>query len=116
VRETLDIMMYLYLGIAIVAEVFATSFLKKTDGFTVLWPSVLVIIGYLCAFYFLSLTLKTMHVGVMYAIWCGLGSVLIAIAGVIFYNQKIDLAGSLGIALILLGVIVINLFSKTVTD
>lgn len=109
-------MVYLYLSIAIVAEVFATTLLKKTDGFTVLVPSLLVVGGYLCAFYFLSLTLKTMHVGIVYAIWSGLGIVLIAIAGVFIYNQKIDAAGLFGIALILLGVFVINLFSKTVAD
>ena len=109
-------MVYLYLGIAIVAEVFATTLLKKTDGFTVLIPSFLVVTGYLCAFYFLSLTLKTMHVGIVYAIWSGLGIVLIAIAGIFIYHQKIDAAGMFGIALILLGVFVINLFSKTVVD
>jgi small multidrug resistance pump len=109
-------MIYLYLSVAIVAEVFATTLLKKTNGFTVLMPSLLVAGAYLCAFYFLSLTLKTMHIGIVYAIWSGLGIVLIAIAGVFLYHQKIDAAGIFGIALILLGVFVINLFSKTVVD
>lgn len=106
-------MNYLYLGIAIVAEVMATTMLKKAEAFTNIVPSLIVVGGYLCAFYFLSLTLKSMHLGIVYAIWSGLGMVLIAIAGKIFYQQEIDAAGILGIAFILMGVLVINLFSKS---
>lgn len=105
-------MTYLYLGVAIASEVIATTMLKKTESFTVLIPSLFVIGGYSCAFYFLSLTLKTMQVGIAYAIWCGLGMILILIAGMVLYKQKIDAAGILGITLILFGVLIINLFSK----
>jgi len=105
-------MTYLYLGIAVIAEVMATTLLKKTEGFTILIPSLLVVGIYCCAFYFLSLTLKTMHVGIAYAIWCGLGMILVLIAGIVLYKQTIDVAGILGITLILLGILVINLFSK----
>lgn len=108
-------MHYFYLGIAIIAEVMATTMLKKADGFTILVPSVLVIMGYMCAFYFLSLTVKTMHLGIVYAIWAGVGIVLVAIAGIILHQQKIDGPGILGISLILIGVLVINLFSKSTT-
>ena len=106
-------MAYLYLGIAIITEVIATSFLKKAEGFTVVIPSFIVVSGYACAFYFLSLTLKTVPIGIAYAIWAGFGMVLIVIVGLVFYEQKLDLAAFLGIALIISGVVIINMFSTT---
>lgn len=103
---------YLYLVIAIIAEIVATSSLKASEQFTKLWPSVLVVIGYLTAFYFLSLTLKRMDIGIVYALWSGIGIVLVSLVGVFLYKQKLDLAAILGMALIIAGVVVINLFSK----
>jgi len=105
---------YLYLSIAILAEVIATSALKVSEEFTKLGPSVVVIIGYGIAFYFLSLVLKTIPVGIAYAIWSGIGIVLIAVAGAIFFKQIPDTPALIGMGLIILGVVVINVFSKTV--
>ena len=107
-------MTYLYLAIAIVAEVIATSFLKSCEGFTRLTPSILVIIGYSVAFYFLSLTLRSMSVGVVYAIWCGAGIVLVSVIAWLLFGQKLDAPAIAGIVLIIAGVAVINLFSKSV--
>lgn len=107
-------MTYLYLTIAIVAEVIATSFLKSCEGFTRLTPSILVIIGYSVAFYFLSLTLRSMSVGVVYAIWCGAGIVLVSVIAWLLFGQKLDAPAIAGIVLIIAGVAVINLFSKSV--
>lgn len=104
---------YLYLGVAIVAEVIATTALRASGGFTQLWPSVISIAGYVVAFYFLSLTLKTMPVGVAYAIWSGVGIVLISLAGWLIYKQLLDLPAIVGMGLIMAGVVVINLFSKS---
>ena len=102
---------YLYLAIAIVAEVIATTALKAVDGFSKPLPLILVVIGYGIAFWMLSLVMKTIPVGVTYAIWSGLGIVLISIAGLLIYGQKLDLAALLGMALIIAGVLVIQLFS-----
>jgi small multidrug resistance pump len=107
-------MPWFYLIIAIISEVAATSALKETEGFTRLIPSIIVVAGYTVAFYFLSLTLRTFPVGIVYAIWSGVGIVLIAIAGWIIYQQKLDLAALAGIGLIIAGVIVINVFSRSV--
>jgi multidrug transporter EmrE-like cation transporter len=104
---------YLFLAIAIVAEVIATSALKATDGFTQLIPSVIVVLGYAAAFFFLSLTLRTIPVGIAYATWSGAGIVLVAAIGQTFLNQRIDLAGYVGIAFIVVGVLIVNLVSKT---
>jgi small multidrug resistance pump len=104
---------YLYLGVAILAEVIATTALRASDGFTQLWPSIISIAGYVVAFYFLSLTLRTMPVGVAYALWSGVGIVLISLAGWVIYKQLLDLPALIGMGLIMAGVIVINLFSKT---
>jgi small multidrug resistance pump len=101
------------LGVAIVAEVIATSALKASDGFSRLWPSVLVVVGYAVAFYCLSLVLRAIPVGVAYAIWSGLGIVLITLVAFVLYGQKIDLAGLIGMGLIVAGVLVLNLFSKS---
>ena len=102
---------WLFLGIAIVAEVTATSALKASEGFSRLWPSAVVVLGYGVAFYFLSLTLRTVPVGVAYAIWSGLGVVLVALLSWWLFGQKLDLAALLGMGLIVAGVLVMNLFS-----
>lgn len=102
---------YLYLAIAIVAEVIATTALKAVDGFSKPLPLPLVVIGYGIAFWMLSLVMKSIPVGVTYAIWSGLGIVLISIASLLLYDQKLDLAALLGIGLIIAGVLVIQLFS-----
>lgn len=102
---------WLFLAVAIVAEVAATSALKASEGFSQLLPSVIVVIGYAAAFYFLSLTLKAIPVGVAYAIWAGLGIVLVAAIGWILYGQKLDVWGFVGMGLILSGVLVLNLLS-----
>ncbi|MCO5118242.1 MAG: multidrug efflux SMR transporter [Burkholderiaceae bacterium] len=104
-----------FLCVAIVAEVVATSALKASDGFSNWLPSVIVIVGYAIAFYFLSLTLRTIPVGVAYAIWSGLGVVLITAVGWIVFGQKLDLPALAGMGLIVAGVLVMNLFSKTAT-
>ena len=104
---------YLALGIAIVAEVVATTALKGSDSFTRWLPSVLAVAGYAIAFYFLSITLRSMPTGIAYAIWAGLGIVLIAIASFVIYRQTIDLPGLLGMGLIIAGVVVLNVFSKS---
>jgi small multidrug resistance pump len=106
-------MTYLYLALAIVAEVIATSALKASASFTKPLPSVLVVAGYGAAFYFLSLCLRSMSVGVAYAIWSGLGTVLIAAAAAVVYKQVPDGWAILGMALIVAGVVVLNLFSRT---
>lgn len=104
---------YLALGLSIVAEVIGTSALKASEGFTRLWPSVIVALGYATAFYFLSLVLRTIPVGIAYAIWSGLGIVLITLVAFVVYRQTIDLPGLIGMGLIVAGVVVINLFSKS---
>jgi small multidrug resistance pump len=106
-------MNYAFLLAAILFEVIATSALKAAEGFTRPWPSVVVVIGYGLAFYFLSLTLRTIPVGIAYAVWSGIGIVLIALAGWVLYRQSLDWPAILGIGLILAGVMVINLFSET---
>jgi small multidrug resistance pump len=106
---------YLYLTLAIISEVTATSALKATEQFTKLIPSLIVIIGYVISFLFLSLTLKNMHTGIAYAVWSGFGIVLVSIAGWFFYGQKLDLPAVLGISLIIIGALIINISSKTVS-
>ena len=101
----------IFLSIAIVSETIATSALKSSDGFSRLWPSLLVVAGYCAAFYFLSLTLRTIPVGVAYAIWSGVGVVLIALAGWLIHGQRLDAPALIGIALIVAGVVVMNVFS-----
>lgn len=103
---------WLILAIAIAAEVVATSALKASEGFTRLAPSILVVVGYSVAFYGLSLVLKSIPVGVAYAIWSGLGVVLVTLVAWAVYGQRIDLAGLLGMGLIVAGVVVLNLFSN----
>jgi len=105
-------MAYWYLAIAIVAEVVATNALKASDEFTRLVPSLIVIVGYGAAFYFLSLVLQSIPVGIAYAIWAGMGIVLVAIVSAILFKQVPDLPAIIGMALIVSGVIVINVFSN----
>jgi len=106
-------MHWLYLAIAIVAEILGTSFLKASAGFTKPLPSVMVLVGYGVAFFFLSLTLEHIPVGIGYAIWSGAGVTLIAAIGWIWFGEKLDAAAMLGISLIVAGVVVLNVFSKT---
>lgn len=105
---------WIFLCVAIVSEVVATSALKSSEGFTRLWPTLLVVAGYMLAFYFLSLTLRTIPVGVAYAIWAGLGVALIALVSWVIFDQKLDLPAMIGMGLIVSGVIVMNVFSSTV--
>ena len=105
-------MSYLYLLIAIIAETAATLALKSSEGFTVLLPSLIVIIGYGIAFYCLSLTLHEILVGLVYATWSGLGIVLISLGGYLVHKQALDLYAWIGICLIIAGVLCINLLSK----
>lgn len=109
-------MRFLYLLIAIISEVVATSSLKASEGFTKLWPSVFVVIGYALAFYFLSITVKVMPVGITYALWSGIGIILVTIAGIIMYKQIPDTAAIIGMVFITAGVLIINIFSKTTLD
>ena len=105
-------MPYLYLAIAIVAEVIATSFLKQSDGFSKLTPSLVTIAGYAVSFYFLSLSLRDVPTGIAYAIWSGVGIVLIAAIAWIFQGQKLDTPAMIGMGFIITGVAIMNLFSK----
>jgi small multidrug resistance pump len=107
-------MTYVYLALAIVTEVIGTSLLKSTEEFTKTVPSVIVIVCYLLSFWLLTLTLREMAVGVMYAIWFGLGIVLVAAVAAIYYKQVPDLAAMVGMALIIAGVLVIHLFSSSI--
>lgn len=105
-------MAYLLLLVAIVAEVTATSALKQSDGFTRPWPTLVTVAGYGIAFYFLSLTLRTLPTGVAYAIWSGVGIVLVTAVAWIWHGQRLDAAAIVGMALIVAGVLVMNLFSS----
>ena len=104
---------YVYLALAIIAEVIATNALKSSQEFTKLVPSLVVVLGYGSAFYFLSLVLKTIPVGIAYAIWAGMGIVLVAIVAAIIFKQIPDIPAIIGMLLIVCGVVVINVFSKT---
>jgi len=104
---------WVILGIAVLAETVATSAMKSSEGFTRLVPSVIVVIGYAIAFYFLSITLKEIPVGIAYAIWSGIGIVLISLVGWIMFGQKLDTPALIGMALIISGVVVMNVFSKS---
>ena len=107
-------MHYLYLAGAILAEVIATTFLKASNGFTVRGASMATIVGYSMAFYLLALTLKTMPTGIAYAIWSGVGIVLITAIAWLVQGQKLDLPALAGMGLIIAGVIIMNLFSKAI--
>ena len=105
---------WLFLSIAIAAEVVATSALKASDGFSRLWPALLVVAGYGAAFFFLSLTLRVIPIGVAYAVWSGVGIVLITLVAWLLFGQALDTPAILGMALIVAGVVVMNVFSKAV--
>ncbi|WP_332688765.1 SMR family transporter [Bosea sp. (in: a-proteobacteria)] len=107
-------MSYLYLAIAIVSEVIGTSALKASEEFTRLVPSLITLIAFASAFYFLSLTLRTIPVGIAYAIWSGVGIVLISLIALVLFGQKLDTPAVIGMGLIVAGVVVINVFSKAV--
>lgn len=107
------VMTYAALIAAIVCEVIGTSFLQQSQQFTRLVPAVLMAVFYGAAFFLLSITLKTLPVGVAYAIWSGLGIVLISAVGYVFFRQTLDLAAMIGLGLIIAGVVVVNIFSKT---
>ncbi|HHB81468.1 MAG TPA: multidrug efflux SMR transporter [Aliiroseovarius sp.] len=104
---------WLALILAIAAETIATSALNASQQFTRLWPSVLVVVGYSASFWFMALALKTMPVGIVYAIWSGLGIVFIAAIGYVMFGQRLDLPALLGLGLIMSGILVIQLFSST---
>lgn len=104
-------MHWLYLAIAIVSEVIATSALKASDGFTRLTPSMVVVVGYVVAFYCLSLTLRSIPVGIVYAIWSGVGIVLISLVGWLLFGQTLSWAAMLGMAFITVGVVILNVVS-----
>ena len=106
-------MSYLYLGIAIFAEIIATSLLKASEGFTRFVPTVILGVGYFVAFYCLSMALKEIPTGIAYAIWSGVGIVLVALIAWIFQGQRLDLPAMIGMGLIIAGVLVMNLFSTT---
>lgn len=107
---------WVYLGLAIFSEVVATASLKSTEGFTRFVPSIVVLIGYCSAFYFLSLTLDTIPIGVAYAVWSGVGVATITVVSYVLYGQKIDTTGIIGIGLIIAGVVVLRLFSESTVD
>ena len=107
---------WVYLGLGIFSEVVATASLKSTEGFTRFVPSIVVLIGYCSAFYFLSLTLDTIPIGVAYAVWSGVGVATITVVSYVLYGQKIDTTGIIGIGLIIAGVVVLRLFSESTVD
>ena len=102
-----------YLMLAIISEVIATTMLKASDGFSRLYPSIVVVIGYCLSFWALSQVVRVMPLGIAYAIWSGLGIVLVSVAAVFFYQQKLDLPAIVGMTLIIAGVLIINLLSKS---
>jgi small multidrug resistance pump len=104
---------YAYLGFAIMFEVVGTSALKESDAFTKLVPSVIVVVAYAASFMFLALTLRTIPVGIAYALWAGIGIVLIAVIGWAWFKQPLDLPALIGLSLIVAGVVVVNAFSRT---
>lgn len=106
-------MKYLYLLLAIIFEVIGTTVLKSSNGFTVLVPTVISLICYGCSFYFLSVCMQSIPTGVVYAVWSGVGIVLISLFAFIFYKQTLDLAAIMGILMIIGGVLVIRLFSNS---
>ncbi len=104
---------YLFLLLSIASEVIATTALKLSDSFTRLWPSLITVMFYIIAFWSLTISMRTIPTGIIYAVWSGAGIVLISLAGWIIYGQKLDMAALTGIGLIIAGVMVINLFSNS---
>lgn len=107
-------MAFIYLIIAIIAEVIATSAMKASNGFTVLTPSLLTIAGYALAIYCLSLTMKSIPVGITYALWSGAGIVLVSLVGFFYYKQHLDFAALIGLAFMISGILIIHVFSKSI--
>ena len=103
---------WIFLTLAIISEVIGTSFLKSTEGFTKLIPSIIVLVGYCAAFYFLSLTLDSIPIGMAYAIWSGVGIAAITVVSILFFEQKLDFAAVIGMGLIIAGVVVLRLYSE----
>lgn len=108
-------MKYLFLGLAIVSEVIGSSFLQASHQFTRLVPGIIAVVSYLCCLYFFSISLKTIPLGIAYAIWGGLGIVLTALVSVFVFKQSLDLPALAGMAMIVGGVIVMNVFSKSIS-
>lgn len=108
-------MKYVFLGLAIVSEVFGTSMLKASEQFSKLLPSVLTVVSFAACFYFLSLALKYIPLGVAYAVWAGVGIILTAIVSVVIFKQKLDLPAVIGILFIVAGVVIMNFFSKSLS-
>nr|VFJ72827.1 MAG: small multidrug resistance pump [Candidatus Kentron sp. FW] len=106
---------YLYLSIAIAVELIATSMLKISDGSTKIIPSLIGVTGYISVFYFMSIVVKYIPIGIAYAIWSGLGIIGISLVGMFFFKQFLDTPAIIGMALIVLGIIIINVFSESVS-
>jgi small multidrug resistance pump len=113
-RKRLDLNHWIALTIAIIAEVVGTTALKASNEFTRLWPSLLVVFGYGAAFYFMAISMRMLPVGIIYAIWSGMGIVLVSIIGWLVFEQTLDFSSLIGMGLIISGVLVINLFSSSV--
>lgn len=107
-------MKWVYLGLAIVSEVIASSALRASDGFTRVWPTLALLVGYGVSFYFLSLTLQTIPMGIAYAVWSGVGILLICLVGWLMFGQQLDLPAIVGLTFIVSGVVILNVFSKSV--
>ncbi|WP_291360403.1 MULTISPECIES: DMT family transporter [Acinetobacter] len=107
-------MAFLYLSVAIIAEVIPTSALKASNGFSVLWPSITTFVGYAIAIFFLSMAMKTIPMGIAYAIWSGAGIILISTVGLLVFKQHLDIPALIGLSFMIVGIIFINVFSKSV--
>jgi small multidrug resistance pump len=105
---------WLALAIAIVAEVIATSTMKATNEFTRFWPSVVVVLGYGTGFYFMTISMRVLPIGIMYALWSGVGILVVSIMGWVIYRQALDIPAIIGMSFIIAGVVVINVFSKSI--
>ena len=109
-------MKWVYLLIAIIGEMIATSFLKESSGFTKLLPSVITVVGYAVTFYFLSLALRQIPIGIAYAVWAGVGIILVGLVGYFRFQQKLDGPAIVGMLLIVVGVVIMQAFSKTLSS
>jgi small multidrug resistance pump len=105
---------WLALAIAIVAEVIATSTMKATNEFTRFWPSLVVVLGYGTGFYFMTISMRVLPIGIMYALWSGVGILVVSIMGWVIYRQALDIPAIIGMSFIVVGVVVINVFSKSI--
>lgn len=105
---------WLALAIAIIAEVIATSTMKSTNEFTRFWPSLVVVLGYGTGFYFMTISMRVLPIGIMYAIWSGVGILGVSLMGWVIYRQALDIPAIIGMSLIVAGVVVINVFSKSI--